>query len=56
MNEEIRVIEKNKTWELTSLPKGYKAIGVKWIYKIKHTADGNIERYKMQLITKGYKQ
>ena len=55
MNEEIRAIEKNKIWKLTSLPKGHKPIGVKWIYKIQHTADENVERYKAQLIAKGYK-
>ncbi|GKC41664.1 retrovirus-related pol polyprotein from transposon TNT 1-94 [Tanacetum coccineum] len=35
MVEEINSIEKNDTWELTTLPKGQKAIGVKWVYKAK---------------------
>ncbi|GJR31715.1 hypothetical protein Tco_1107947 [Tanacetum coccineum] len=30
MDEEIKSIEKNDTWELTTLLKGQKAIGVKW--------------------------
>lgn len=29
MEEEIKAVEKNNTWELVSLPKGVKAIGVK---------------------------
>jgi hypothetical protein len=29
MDDEIHAIEKNDTWELTSLPRGHKAIGVK---------------------------
>ena len=33
MNEEIKIIEKNETWELTSLPKGLEPIGVKWVTK-----------------------
>ena len=33
MDEEIKSIEKNDTWQLVSLPKGHKAIGVKWVYK-----------------------
>nr|GEZ45107.1 copia-type polyprotein [Tanacetum cinerariifolium] len=33
MEDEIKSIEKNDTWELTTLPKGQKAIGVKWVYK-----------------------
>lgn len=56
MNEEIRSIEKNNTWELTTLPHGQKAIGVKWIYKIKRNVQGEIERYKARLVAKGYSQ
>ncbi|XXG89958.1 hypothetical protein AAC387_Pa12g1837 [Persea americana] len=56
MKEEIHAIEKNDAWELTTLPPGQKAIGVKWVYKIKCTIDGEIERYKARLVAKGYKQ
>ncbi|GJV47975.1 retrovirus-related pol polyprotein from transposon RE1 [Tanacetum coccineum] len=44
MNNEIEALEKNNTWELNTLPHGKIAIGSKWVYKIKHKADGNIER------------
>ena len=43
MNEEIQSIEKNNTWELTSLPVGKKPIGVKWVYKTKYKLDGNVD-------------
>ncbi|OIT27673.1 retrovirus-related pol polyprotein from transposon tnt 1-94, partial [Nicotiana attenuata] len=33
MNEEIHAIEKNNTWELTTLPPSKRPIGVKWVYK-----------------------
>jgi hypothetical protein len=33
MNDEIKSIEKNNTWQLTRLPRGQKSIGVKWVYK-----------------------
>ena len=56
MQEEIYAIERNNTWELTTLPPGQKTIGVKWEHKIKHTADRRIERYKARLVAKGYKQ
>jgi len=46
MNEEIRAIEHNNTWELTDLPKGARPIGVKWVYKKKTNAEGEVERYK----------
>ena len=38
------------------MPKGKKAIGCKWVYKIKHNADGSISRYKACLVAKGYAQ
>jgi hypothetical protein len=56
MEEEIHAIQKNDTWELTTLPSNQKAIGVKWVYKIKHTAKGEVSRYKARLVAKGYKQ
>ncbi|KAM1130901.1 hypothetical protein ACFX19_046196 [Malus domestica] len=33
MDEEIEVIQKNDIWELAILPKEYKVIEVKWVYK-----------------------
>ncbi|KAJ4702077.1 Retrovirus-related Pol polyprotein from transposon TNT 1-94 [Melia azedarach] len=56
MDEEIKAIVKNDTWELVSLPKGHKAIGVKWVYKVKQNSKGEIERYKARLVAKGYSQ
>jgi Reverse transcriptase (RNA-dependent DNA polymerase) len=55
MDEEIRAIERNKTWELVELPEGYRPIGVKWVYKKKMNAQGKIERYKARLVAKGYR-
>ncbi|KAM2708962.1 hypothetical protein EV2_046705 [Malus domestica] len=56
MDEEIEAIQKNDTWELAILPKGHKAIGVKWVYKTKKNANGEVERYKVRLVAKGYSQ
>ena len=56
MEEEIHAIQKNDTWDLTTLPTNHKAIGVKWVYKIKRTAKGEVSRYKARLVAKGYKQ
>lgn len=56
MKSEMESIENNGTWKLTELPLGHKAIGLKWIYKIKKDADGNIVKYKARLVAKGYVQ
>ena len=56
MDEEIKAIDRNNTWELTELPEGSQPIGVKWIFKKKMNAQGEIERYKARLVAKGYKQ
>ena len=54
--EEICSIEKNNMWVLVDLPKGFKAIGLKWVFKIKRNADGSINKYKARLVAKGYVQ
>jgi len=55
MNEEVKSIEKNNTWELAKPPKGYKCIRVKWVFKKKKNTKGKVERYKIRLVAKGYK-
>ncbi|KAH9650374.1 protein kinase domain-containing protein [Citrus sinensis] len=56
MNDEMRSLQKNQTWELVDLPQGKKPVGCRWIYTIKYKADGSIERYKARLVAKGYTQ
>lgn len=53
---EIKSIVKNKTWDLVELPAGAKAIGLKWIFKVKRNADESINKYKARLVAKGYIQ
>ena len=56
MADEIAALESNQTWSLTSLPSHKKAIGCKWVYRIKYKADGTVERYKARLVAKGFTQ
>lgn len=56
MESEIQSINKNKTWELVKLPAGQKPIGLKWVYKLKKNAEGEIVKYKARLVAKGYVQ
>jgi hypothetical protein len=56
MNEEIKMIMKNETWELVDRPQDKDTIGVKWVYKTKLNADGSIQKHKARLVAKGYSQ
>ena len=56
MDTEMEALQKNKTWELVSLPIGKKPVGCKWVYIIKYRVDGSIERYKARLVAKDFTQ
>jgi hypothetical protein len=56
MQNEIKALEDNNTWTLTTLPPHKTPIGCKWVYKIKHKSDGSIERHKARLVAKGFTQ
>ncbi|WVZ04925.1 hypothetical protein V8G54_018271 [Vigna mungo] len=56
MDDELVALARNDTWEITDLPADKTAVGCKWVFKIKHKADGSIERYKARLVAKGYTQ
>ena len=43
MQAELQALQTNNTWTLTDLPANKKAIGCRWVYKIKYHADGSVE-------------
>lgn len=56
MKEEINSLIENRTWNLQALPSNHKAVGCKWVYRVKCKPDGTIDRYKARLCAKGYSQ
>lgn len=56
MKTELEALEKNGTWSITTLPKGKKTIGSKWVYKVKFLPNGKVYRYKGHLVAKGFSQ
>ncbi|KAL4290467.1 hypothetical protein GQ457_14G000950 [Hibiscus cannabinus] len=56
MDDEIHAMETLQTWSVVPLLEGKQAIDCKWVYRIKHKADGSIDRYKARLVAKGFTQ
>ena len=54
MEEEMRALAENETWDLVDASKGVKPIRCRWVYKVKYNTDGSVNRYKARLVVKGY--
>jgi hypothetical protein len=54
--DEIQALIDNGTFELVPLPPGRKAVGSRWVFRIKHNADGSVDRYKGRLVAQGFSQ
>ena len=54
MTEEYQSIIKNDVWEIVPRPEGKSVASFKWISKIKHVADGSIEKYKAIFIAREF--
>jgi Reverse transcriptase (RNA-dependent DNA polymerase) len=56
MNEELKSIKENQTWELTDLPPGRTAVGSKWVFRIKRDESGKISLFKARVVAQGFSQ
>ena len=56
MTEEYQSIMKNDVWEVVPKLEGKSVVSSKWIYKIKHTTDGSIEKYKARFVACRFSQ
>ena len=56
MIEDYQLIMKNDVWDAVPRPKRKSGVTSKWIYKIKHAADGSIEKYKAIFVALGFSQ
>jgi hypothetical protein len=54
--EECRSILKNNVWDIVLRPKDKSMVSSKWIYKIKHAADGSVEKFKERFVARGFTQ
>lgn len=56
MEKEFESLHANKVWDVVELPQGRKAVGCKWVFKLKVDANGSVERYKARLVAQGFSQ
>ena len=56
MEVEMNSMNTNVVWDLEEIPNRAKTIGCKRVYNTKRDYKGNVERYKAQLIGKGFTQ
>lgn len=56
MEEEMKSLMENRTWDIVPLPDGQKALKCKWVLRKKTDVNGNLERYKARLVIKGCSQ
>ncbi|GKB90779.1 putative RNA-directed DNA polymerase [Tanacetum coccineum] len=56
MQDKMKSLYENNTFELTMLPKGKRALKNKWVYKLKTEEYTPRPRYKARLVVKGFSQ
>ena len=52
--KEYKSTTKNDVWDVVPRPEGKFLVTSKCIYKIKHAADGNIEKLKARFVAHGF--
>ncbi len=56
MDDEVKSLGANHTWDLVDTPKNHKILRGEWVYKLKYRIDGKICRYKARWVAKGFEQ
>jgi hypothetical protein len=56
IEDQLRSLEANHTWEVVDKPKDANLISTKWVFKIKMLPNGQINKYKARLYTRGFSQ
>ena len=54
MTKEYKSILKKDVWNIVSKPKEKSILSSKWLFKIKHVANGSIEKHKAHFVARGF--
>jgi hypothetical protein len=56
MEQELKSVEQNRTWELVPLPDGHRPITLKWVFKLKKDKLGAVIKHKAWLLARNFVQ
>ena len=56
MDEEMKSLAENNTWELVDKPDNRMVIANRWVYRVKTNLDGTVDKFKARLVAKGFSQ
>ena len=55
MNDEVKVLQDNETWDLVRPTTVRDVLPGKWVYKVKLGPSGQVDKYKARYVAKGFK-
>ena len=56
MMDKYHSVIKYDVWEIVPRPEGKSVVTSRWLYKLKHAADGSVEKYKARFVARGFSQ
>jgi len=56
VNAELSSLDKMRTWDIVPLPTGKRRIGSGWVFKLKRTSSGEIDKFKARVVARGNTQ
>ena len=56
MNDEVKALQDNETWDLVRPPTDRDVLPGKWVYKVKLGTSGQVNKYKVRYVAKSFKQ
>lgn len=56
MDKEFAALTRNRIWYLVLYNDNQKFVDCKWVFKTKYKANGEVDRFKAHLVSKGFQQ
>ena len=56
IQKEVDAILRNRTWDIIDRPSNRKPITAKWIFKLKRTTEGVVNKLKARIVARGFQQ